>query len=183
MANNSHIIYNYAFLFDDHFLAWWTTSLPLLTRSTWPPWRALPTPAMSPSADSSSATQLACKNQQQQQKINAQPSEVSKNWARQKAQIGVQRKSFCKLFFLFSSFISDSAIILRLKKTQRRNRLTTTMTDDNDEAFLNYYVTNDGLRWFITQLFKKRNFFCFAGFCFRLKMTLFSSTISSFLYI
>jgi hypothetical protein len=23
----------------------------------------------------------------------------------------------------------------------------TTMTDDNDEAFLNYYVINDGLRW------------------------------------
>jgi len=51
---------------------------------------------------------------------------------------GVQRKSFLKNTAFFSSFlISDFCNYFYSKN----NGLTiTTMTDDNDEAFLNYYV-------------------------------------------
>jgi hypothetical protein len=54
---------------------------------------------------------------------------------------GVQRKSSSAFFFtllLISNFCNYF---------YSKNGLTmTTMTDDNDEAFLNYYVINDGLR-------------------------------------
>lgn len=80
-------------------LAWWTTSLPLPTRSTWPHWRAPPTPVMSPSAGSSSATQSACKQPSPPKKTRS----AEKVEIRQKIRLAekkapdeglVQRKSF-----------------------------------------------------------------------------------------
>ncbi len=58
--NKSSITTTRNFVFPN-FSAWWTTSPQLLTRNIWPHWRAPPTPVMCPSADSSSAIQLACK--------------------------------------------------------------------------------------------------------------------------
>jgi hypothetical protein len=57
-----------------------------------------------------------------------------------------------------------------------------TMTDDNDEAVLNYYVINDGLRWSSTTCLN--NFFFVAGIVFDWRRRYFlQSNTSSLLYI